>query len=179
MPKKIFCYGLSLILAGMAAATVALAQPMAQPWAPMGHHGPGDGPTRRCPGSRLPGPLPGNQTDPNGTGRGGEPADRGPTPASRTALQTSAAAVDQGKYRRIPALAAGHGPTIALGPGSERHLEQHQAEATEMQDLQARQGAEEEALLNPVQQARYLIYQRKCCRKPGVSREVVRGKRRP
>jgi len=31
----------------------------------------------------------------------------------------------------------------------------------EMQDLQARQGAEEEALLTPVQQARYLIYQKK------------------
>ena len=31
----------------------------------------------------------------------------------------------------------------------------------EMQDLQARQGAEEEALLSPVQQAHYLMYQRK------------------
>ena len=30
-----------------------------------------------------------------------------------------------------------------------------------MQELQPREGAEEEALLNPVQQARYLMYQRK------------------
>jgi Spy/CpxP family protein refolding chaperone len=30
-----------------------------------------------------------------------------------------------------------------------------------MQELQARQGAEEDALLNPVQQARFLMYQRK------------------
>ena len=62
------------------------------------------------------------------------------------------------EYRRLQQVMAQPSPSEQEVKGILSNIKRKQRE---MQDLQARQGAEEEALLNPVQQARYLIYQRK------------------
>lgn len=155
MSNKVLRHFLGLILAGLASATWALAQPMGQP---MGQ----------------PPVQPGN-------GRGGgfqaqfqeiKRTQMGP------ALGVNQQTVDQllqieqrykpvrqqliresmVEYRRLEQLMNQPSPPDQEVRAILASIKQKQRE---MQDLQARQGAEEDALLNPVQQARYLMYQRK------------------
>jgi len=63
-----------------------------------------------------------------------------------------------GEYRRLQQVMNQPSPSEQEVKGILSNIKRKQKE---MQDLQARQGAEEDALLTPVQQARYLIYQRK------------------
>jgi Spy/CpxP family protein refolding chaperone len=154
MYNKVLYHFLGLILAGLATATWALAQPMGQP--------PGPPPTQA------------------GGDRGGFQArfqeikrtQMGP------ALGVSQQTVDQllqieqrykpvrqqlirdsmVEYRRLEQVMDRPAPSDQEVRAILTSIKRKQKE---MQDLQARQGAEEEALLTPVQQARYLMYQRK------------------
>lgn len=159
MHKKIFCYCLGLILAGMTAATVSLAQPMAQPGGqPMGQ------------------PM----GQPGGARGGGFQArfqeikrtQMGPAVGVNQQTVDQLLQVEQrykplrqqlikesiGEYRRLQQVMTQPSPSDQEVKGLLSNIKRKQKE---MQDLQARQGAEEEALLTPVQQARYLMYQRK------------------
>jgi hypothetical protein len=159
MSNKVLSHFLGLILAGLATATWALAQPMAQPMGqPMGRP-----PTQA------------------GSGRGGgfqaqfqeiKRTQMGP------ALGVNQQTVDQllqieqrykpvrqqlirdsmVDYRRLEQLMEQPSPSEPEIRATLTNIKQKQKA---MQELQARQGAEEDALLSPVQQARYLMYQRK------------------
>ena len=159
MSNKVLRHFLGLILAGLASATWALAQPMGQP-----------------PGQPMGQP----QVQP-GSGRGGgfqaqfqeiKRTQMGP------ALGVNQQTVDQllqieqrykpvrqqlirdsmAEYRRLEQVMNQPSPAE---PEIRAILTDIKQKQKAMQELQARQGAEEEALLNPVQQARYLMYQRK------------------
>jgi hypothetical protein len=155
MHKKILCYCLGLILAGMAAATMALAQPMGQPM----------------------GQPPGQPGGARGTGFQArfqeiKRTQMGPAVGVNQQTVDQLLQVEQrykplrqqlikesiGEYRRLQQVMTQPSPSEQEVKGILSNIKRKQRE---MQDLQARQGAEEEALLTPVQQARYLIYQRK------------------
>ena len=155
MSNKVLRHFLGLILAGLASATWALAQPMGQPM--------GQPPVQ--PGSGRGGGFQAQFQEIKRTQMG--PAlgvnqqtvdqllqiEQRYKPLRQQLIQDSMV-----EYRRLEQLMNQPSPAE---PEIRTILTNIKQKQKAMQELQARQGAEEEALLNPVQQARYLMYQRK------------------
>ena len=147
MSKKVLCYLLGLILAGMAAATWALAQPMAQPG---GSRGAGfQARFQEVKRSQMGPALGVNQ----------------PTVERLLQIEQRYKPIREQlirdmktDYQRLQQLMSQPSP-----PEQEVKaiLSNMKRKKQEMQDLQTRQGAEEDALLTPVQQARYIMYLKK------------------
>lgn len=155
MRKKILCYFLGLILAGIASATWALAQPSGG----MG------------PGGRM-GPA----------GMGGAGGFQGKFQQIKRTQMGPALGVNQQTVDRLLQIDARYQPVrqqlIRDMKVDFRRLQQLMSQPSppdqevqavltsmkqkkqQMQDLQTRQGEEEDALLTPVQQARYIMYLR-------------------
>ena len=157
MCKKILCYCLGLILAGLASATLALAQPMGQPIGqPMGQPG----------GGRV-----------GGMGRASfqdqfrevKRTQIGPTVGVSQQIVDQLLQIEaryqsprqqliresKEDFRRLQQVMSQPSP-------SDREvkaiLTDIKSKKKAMEDLKTRQGEEEEALLTPVQQARYIMY---------------------
>jgi Spy/CpxP family protein refolding chaperone len=171
MPKKLLIYFLGLMLAGMASAPLALAQPAGV----FQGGGPGPGP----------GPAPG------GGGGGGfqgrflqvKRQQMGPAlgvnqqtvdrlleierryqPGRRQLIQSMR--MDYQRLQQVMSQGAPAEGEVAAILGDMKRKKQ------EMQDLQTRQGEEEDALLTPVQQARFLMYNQSLMRE---ARDVMRA----
>ena len=158
MPKKILFYFLGLMLAGMASATWALAQP-----AEAFKGGGGGGFQERFQQVKR------TQMGP-ALGVNQQTVDRllqieqRYQPGRRQLIQTMKA-----DYQRLQQAMSQPAP-------SEQEvraiISDMKRKKQEMQDLQTRQGEEEDALLTPVQQARYLMYNQSLMRE---ARTVKRG----
>jgi hypothetical protein len=173
MSKRILVYCLGLILAGLTAATVALAQPMGQPM----------------------GQPPGQ---PNGARGAGFQARF--QEIKRTQMGP-AIGVNQHTVDQLLQIEARYKPLrqqlIRDSKQEFQHLQQVMSQPSpsdqevrviwdnikrkqrEMQDLQRRQGEEEEALLTPVQQARYFMYQRSLLKEARSVRGGGQGEESP
>ncbi len=153
MSNKVLGHLLGLILAALASASMALAQPMGQP---MGQ----------------PPPQPGSAGGFQARFQEIKRAQMGPAigvnqqtvdqllrieqryrPTRQQLIRESVA-----EYRRLEQLMNQPAPPDQDVRAILSNIKRKQRE---MQDLQARQGEEEDALLSPVQQARYLMYQRR------------------
>jgi len=159
MSNKVLRHFVGLILAGLVSATWALAQPMAQPMGqPMGQ-------PMAQPGSGRGGGFQAQFQEIKRTQMGPALGVNQQTvdqllqielrykPLRQQLIQESMV-----EYRRLEQVMNQPSPAEPEIRAILTNIKQKQKA---MQDLQARQGAEEEALLNPVQQARYLMYQRK------------------
>jgi len=165
MPKKLFFYFLCLMLGGMASAPGALAQPAGVFQA---GGGPGGGPggggfQQRFQQVKLQqmGPVLGvNQETVDRL----LDIERRYEPGRRQLIQSM-----RMDYQRLQQDMSQAAPP----PGEvEAILSDMKRKKQEMQDLQTRQGEEEDALLNPVQQARFLMYNQSLMRE---ARSVKRG----
>ncbi|MCL4501724.1 MAG: hypothetical protein M1438_07680 [Deltaproteobacteria bacterium] len=177
MRKNIFSYCLGLILAGMTAATVALAQPAGQFVSQ---------PTGQPPGQ------------PNGARGAGFQARF--QEIKRTQMGP-AIGVNQQTVDRLLQIQARYQPLrqqlIRESKQEFQRLQQVMSHPSpseqevkviwdnikrkqqEMQELQRRQGEEEEALLTPVQQARYFLYQRSLLKEARSVRRSGPGEESP
>jgi Spy/CpxP family protein refolding chaperone len=165
MPKKLLFYFLCLMLAGMVSAPEALAQPAGvfQGGGP-GPAGPGNGGfqerfqqvKRQQMGPAL--------------GVNQQTVDRlleieqRYEPGRRQLIQSMR--IDYQRLRQLMSQGAPPEGVVAAVLNDMKRKKQ------EMQDLQTRQGEEEDALLTPVQQARYLMYNQSLMRE---ARSVQRG----
>ena len=157
MHKKMLCYCLGLILAGMAAATVALAQPMGQPMQPMGQP-PGQ------PGGARGGGFQARFQEIKRTQMGPAVGVNQQTvdqllqiEARYQPLRQQLIRESKQEFQRLQQVMSKPSPSDQEVKAILDRIKQKQRE---MQDLQRRQGDEEDALLTPVQQARYFMYQR-------------------
>ena len=150
MHTKIICYCLGLILAGMTAATVALAQPGGQPMGqPGGARGGGFQARFQAIKRTQMGPAVGvNQQIVDQLLQ----IEARYQPQRRQLIRDS-----KQEFHRLQ-------QTMSQPSPSDQEvkaiLDSIKRKQREMQDLQRRQGDEEDALLSPVQQARYFMYQR-------------------
>jgi len=146
MPKKILCYCLCLILAGMAAATMALAQPGG---------GTGGGFQERFREIKR------TQMGP-ALGVNQQTVDQLLQIEARYQPQRQQLIRDSKlEFRRLQQVMSQPSPSDREVKAIMDNIKRKQQE---MQELQRRQGEEEDALLSPVQQARYLMYQRSLLR---------------
>ncbi len=164
MPRKLFFYFLGLMLAGMASAPWALAQP-AGVFRPAGAApGPGGGGFQerfQQVKRQQMGPALGvNQQTVDRL----LDIERRYEPGRRQLIQSMR--MDYQRLQQVMSQAAPPQGEVAAILGDMKRRKQ------EMQDLQTRQGVEEDALLNPVQQARYLMYNQSLMRE---ARSVKRG----
>jgi Spy/CpxP family protein refolding chaperone len=146
MPKKILCYCFCLILAGMAAATMALAQPGG---------GMGGGFQERFREIKR------TQMGP-ALGVNHQTVDQLLQIEARYQPQRQQLKRDSIlEYRRLQQVMSQPSPSDHEVKAIMDNIKRKQQE---MQELQRRQGEEEDALLSPLQQARFLMYQRSLAR---------------
>ena len=155
MSNKVLRHFVGLILAGLVSATWALAQPMGQPMGqPMAQPGSGRGGGFQAQFQEIKR----TQMWP-ALGVNQQTVDQllqielRYKPLRQQLIQESMV-----EYRRLEQVMNQPSPAEPEIRAILTNIKQKQKA---MQELQARQGAEEDALLNPVQQARYLMYQRK------------------
>ena len=156
MSNKILRHLLGLILASLASATWALAQPMGQP--PMGQ-------PMAQPGSARGGGFQAQFQEIKRTQMGPALGVNQQTVDQLLQIEQRYKPLRQQlirdsmvEYRRLEQLMDQPSPAE---PEIRTILTNIKQKQKAMQEFPARQGAEEEALLNPVQQARYLMYQKK------------------
>lgn len=153
MHKKMLCYCLGLILAGMAAATVALAQPGQPMGQPMGQSGGARGAGFQARFQEIKrtqlGPAVGvNQQTVNQLLQ---------IEARYQPLRQQLIRDSKQEFQRLQQVMSQPSPSDQQVKAI---LDSIKRKQQEMQDLQRRQGEEEDVLLTPVQQARYFMYQR-------------------
>ncbi len=150
MYKKIFCYCLGLILTGTVAANLALAQPMGQPpGQPGGARGAGFQARFQEIKRTQMGPALGVNQQTVDQLLQIEARDQ---PTRQQLIRDS-----KQEFQRLQQVMSKSSPSDQEVKAILDRIKQNQRQ---MQDLQRRQGDEEEALLTPVQQARYFMYQR-------------------
>ena len=161
MPKKILCYCLCLILAGMAAATMALAQPGG---------GMGGGFQERFREIKR------TQMGP-ALGVNQQTVDRLLQIEARYQPQRQQLIRDSKlEFRRLQQVMSHPSPSDQEVKAIMDNIKRKQQE---MQELQRQQGEEEDALLTPVQQARYLMYQSSLLREARSVKGEGRGETAP
>ena len=157
MYKKMLCYCLGLILAGMTAATVALAQPMGQPMGQPGTCGQPGGARGAGFQARFQ-EIKRTQMGP-AVGVNQQTVDQLLQIEARyQPLRQQLIRDSKKEFRRLQQVMS---QAFALGSGSEGYPGTVSSGSNgRCKICRRRQGEEEEALLTPVQQARYFMYQR-------------------
>lgn len=154
MYKKMLCYCLGLILAGLASVTLALAQPMGQPM----------GQPMAQPGSGKSGGFQARFQEIKRTQIGPAVGINQQTVDQLLQIQNRYQPLrlqlirdSKMEFRRLQQVMSQPSPS---DQEVKVILDNIKRKQQEMQDLQRRQGDEEDALLSPVQRARYFMYQR-------------------
>ncbi len=163
MHKKLLFYFLCLMLAGMASATWALAQPAGVFQGPGGGGGGFQERFQQVKRNQMGSALGVSQQTVDQLLQ----IEQRYQPSRRQLIQSM-----RMDYQRLQQLMSQPAPPereVGAILGDMKRKKQ------EMQDLQTRQGEEEDALLSPVQQARYLMYNQSLMREATVSREAVRA----